>query len=87
MLNKLSIIKKANNMSKQKSLVTKYTVLKDCDVNLMDINDPKQLSKLKLYNDLNEATKICTEKNGRNQYNYSIYELQYELYIFKKFLG
>ena len=73
-------------MAKEKSLVLKYTVLTEDTANSININDPKQISKLKLYDDLDEAKLICETKAIRHpQYKYAVYVLEFEIYLFKKY--
>jgi len=73
-------------MAKEKSLVLKYTVLTEDTANSININDPKQISKLKLYDDLDEAKLTCEVKDMRHpEYKYAVYVLEFEIYLFKKY--
>lgn len=73
-------------MAKEESMVIKYAVLTEEAANSIDINDPKQISKLKLYDDLDEAKLVCTVKDLRHpEYKYAVYVLEYVIYLFKKY--
>ncbi len=75
-----------NTIVKNDSMVLKYAVLTEEAANSIDINDPKQISKLKLYDDLDEAKLICTVKDMRHpEYKYAVYVLEYVIYLFKKY--
>lgn len=75
-----------NTIVRNDSMVLKYAVLTEEAANSIDINDPKQISKLKLYDDLDEAKLICTVKDMRHpEYKYAVYVLEYVIYLFKKY--
>lgn len=75
-----------NAIVRNDSMVLKYAVLTEEAANSIDINDPKQISKLKLYDDLDEAKLICTVKDMRHpEYKYAVYVLEYVIYLFKKY--
>ena len=73
-------------MAKEESMVIKYAVLTEEVANSIDINDPKQIAKLKLYDDLDEAKLVCTVKDLRHpEYKYAVYVLEYVIYLFRKY--
>lgn len=73
-------------MAKEESMVVKYAVLTEEVANSIDINDPKQISKLKLYDNLDEAKLVCAVKDLRHpEYKYAVYVLEYVIYLFKKY--
>jgi len=75
-----------NAIVRNDSMVLKYAVLTEEAANSIDINDPKQISKLKLYDDLDEAKLVCTVKDLRHpEYKYAVYVLEYVIYLFKKY--
>ena len=73
-------------MAKEESLVMKYAVLTEEAANSIDINDPRQIRKLKLYDDLDQAKLVCAVKDIRHpEYKYAVYVLEYVIYLFKKY--
>ena len=75
-----------NTIVKNDSMVLKYAVLTEEAANSIDINDPKQIAKLKLYDDLDEAKLVCTVKDMRHpEYKYGVYVLEFVIYLFKKY--
>lgn len=73
-------------MAKEESLVIKYVVLTEEAANSIDINDPRQIRKLKLYDDLDEAKLTCEVKDMRHpEYKYAVYVVEYVIYLFKKY--
>ena len=75
-----------NAIVRNDSLVLKYAVLTEEAANSIDINDPKQISKLKLYDDLDEAKLVCTVKDMRHpEARYAVYVLEYVIYLCKKY--
>jgi len=73
-------------MAREKSMVMKYAVLTEEAAKSIDINDPKQISKLKLYDRLDEAKLVCAVKDLRHpEYKYAVYVLEYVIYLFKKY--
>ena len=73
-------------MAKEESMVIKYAVLTEEVANSIDINDPKQISKLKLYDNLDEAKLVCAVKDMRHpEARYAVYVLEYVIYLFKKY--
>ena len=75
-----------NTIVRNDSMVLKYAVLTEEAANSIDINDPKQISKLKLYDNLDEAKLVCAVKDLRHpEYKYAVYVLEYVIYLFKKY--
>ena len=72
-------------MAKKKHLITKYTVLTEKDANMLDINDPKQLNCLKLYNDFKTAQAVrAYNRRLFPKLNYEVYGIVYDVYLFRK---
>lgn len=75
-----------NGIVRNDSMVLKYAVLTEESANSIDINDPRQIRKLKLYDDLDEAKLVCTVKDMRHpEARYAVYVLEYVIYLFKKY--
>jgi hypothetical protein len=72
----------------KKSTVDKYTIIKVKDAESFDINNPKNVCALRLYDDIEEAKKKCKAKNiAHPDTPYGIYILRFELQLFKRYRG
>ena len=71
-------------MFRESPVIKKYTVMKIKDAQSFDINNPKSICGLRMFDTIEEAQAKCDSKNKdkTNLDIYNIYILQFKLEIF-----
>lgn len=72
-------------MIKKSPLITKYTVMKIKDAESFDINNPKSVCGLRIFDTIEAAQAKCDAKNKSSTDLYNVYILRFRLEIFSTY--